>query len=355
MKLFTPLRVNKNLELKNRFVMAPMGSNYGSEDCRVIDEGLTYYRRIAEGGVGLIIVEVTCINPRYKLFDKYLLGAWDDTFLPGLEQLAKTIRGTGSAAAIQIGCSLKDSNWKPTDLSLSEVEKLTDSFVQGAVRAQQAGFDAVEFHMAHPYALADFLSKGTNNRKDEYGGKKVEKRLKLARKVVSRSKERLGADYPILCRINGDEFNNCGNTLLDSCEIARELERLGVDIIDVSAGGRIEEGGYKSYSFMRCIPQTWMPDGVNVYLAEEIKRTLHVPVITAGKITTPELAEEILQRGRADLIGLGRPLLADPDYPRKTQEGRPEEIFRCNACNGCSKLFVQGKQLMCVRAGQRYW
>lgn len=354
MKLFTPLRINPKLELKNRLVMAPMGSNYGSEDCRVTDEGLAYYRRIAEGGVGLIIVEVTCVNACYKLFDKYLLGIWDDSFLPGLERLARAIQGAGCAAAIQLGCSLKDNNRKPADLSLSDVEELADTFVQGAVRVQRAGFDAVELHMAHPYALADFLSRGANHRKDEYGGK-VESRLRLAREVVSRARERLGADYPIFCRINGDEFTNCGNTLLDSREIARELERLGVQGIDVSAGGRIEEGGYRSYSFMRCIPQTWMPDGVNVYLAEEIKRVVQVPVITAGKITTPELAEEILQRGRADLIGLGRPLLADPDYPRKTQEGRPQEIFRCNACNACSKLFVQGKQLRCARAEQRYW
>lgn len=354
MKLFTPLRINPKLELKNRLVMAPMGSNYGSEDCRVTDEGLAYYRRIAEGGVGLIIVEVTCVNACYKLFDKYLLGIWDDSFLPGLERLAKAIQGAGCAAAIQLGCSLKDNHRKPADLSLSDVEELADTFVQGAVRAQRAGFDLVELHMAHPYALADFLSRGANHRKDEYGGK-VDSRLRLAREVVSRARERLGADYPIFCRINGDEFTNCGNTLLDSREIAKELERLGVQGIDVSAGGRMEEGGYRSYSFMRCIPQTWMPDGVNVYLAEEIKRVVQTPVITAGKITTPELAEEILQRGRADLIGLGRPLLADPDYPRKTQEGRPQEIFRCNACNGCSKLFVQGKQLRCARAEQRYW
>jgi 2,4-dienoyl-CoA reductase-like NADH-dependent reductase (Old Yellow Enzyme family) len=351
MKLLSPLKINEKLALKNRMVMVPMGSHYGSEDCYATDEGIAYYRRIAQGGAGLIIVEVTCVHSSWKIFEKFLLGIWDDSFIPGLQRLAEAIQAAGCKAAIQLGCSLKDAGQKPSNLDKKDMEEMVNAFAQASMRALKAGFDALEFHMAHTYALADFLSRGGNDRRDAYGGELVN-RLRLPREIILRTKEAIGDEYPIFCRINADEFTLSGNSLIHSSQIAQELEMLGASLIDVSAGGRIEEGGYASYSFMRCIPQIWMPDGVNVYLAEAIKRAVGVPVITAGKITIPQLAEEILQENRADLIGLGRPLLADPDYPLKTQEGRFDEIFRCNGCNACSKYFVRGEKLRCIRREQ---
>ncbi|NIO09696.1 MAG: NADH:flavin oxidoreductase, partial [Deltaproteobacteria bacterium] len=233
---------------------------------------------------------------------------------------------------------LARSGWrqKVEDLKLQEIQAIPGLFANGAARAKIAGFDFVELHMAHFTTLASFLSL-VNKRKDRYGGD-FEGRVRLATEVVVAVRHRVGDEFPVGVRMNGEDFTKEGNTLLQSTRIARRLAKVGVDYISVSAGERFEDAdppppnsppsagtGYSGY---RMSPRWWNPDGIQVYLAEGVRKVLReagfdVPIVTAGKIRTPELAEEILEQGRADIIGMARSLLIDPDWPIKAREGRP--------------------------------
>jgi len=295
----------------------------------------------------MIIVEAAAVNA-HKRPIKRMLGIYDDSFIPGLRRLVDIIHAEGVKVAQQIVDALIAMDKVPADLTLVEIKGIIDDFVAAAVRVREAGFDAVEFHMAHMYTLADFLSKKTNTRQDEYG-RDIEGRIKIVEEILGKTRERLGSDYPILCRINGDEFMVGGNTLLHAKIIARRLEELGVDAIDVSAGGRPGPEGPRSYNSFRTVPNQDWPDGVNAYLAEEIKRVVHLPVITAGKISNPQIAEQILQEKKADIIALGRPLFCDPDFAKKARSGKFQEIIRCRYCNRCMVLVWKGEPVVCVQ------
>ena len=215
--------------------------------------------------------------------------------------------------------------------------------------------------MAHFTTLASFLSL-VNKRKDSYGGD-FEGRVKLPVRVILAVRDAVGCDFPIGVRINGEEFTKEGNTLLQSTRIAQRFAITGIDYISVSAGERFEDAepprpglppfagtGYSGY---RMSPRWWHPDGVQVYLAEGIRKAVReagvdIPVVTAGKIRTPELAEEILEQGRADIIGITRALLADPDWPVKGREDRSNEIVKCAACGFCSEADEQYRKVTCI-------
>ena len=347
MKLFTPISIGA-LELKHRMIMVPCGVNMASPDSFISDRQYRYYQRLARGGLALLIVEAAAVRADRKAIPCQV-GVYSDTFIPGLQKLVDLIHAEGSLAALQIMDPLMAADKVPSDLTVNEIHQLVEDFAQAARRVREAGFDSVEFHMAHMYALADFLSKKTNTRKDEYGGD-LKGRMRIVEEILGRSRELLGSDYPILCRINADEFMVGGNTLLQSRPIAQRLVELGADCIDVSAGGRPGAEGPRSYNAFRTVPTADMPDATNAYLAAAIKKVVSVPVITAGKIGTPDVAEEVLQEGQADLIGLGRPLFADPDFPQKTLEGSWDDIFQCRFCNRCMVLVWKGESVVCVHS-----
>lgn len=347
MKLFTPVSIG-TLRLKHRLIMVPCGVNMATPDSFISDRQYRYYQRLAQGGLSLIIVEASAVRADRKAIPCQV-GVYSDAFIPGLRQLVDLIHAEGSLAALQIMDPLLAADKLPADLTLEEIHQLEEDFVRAAGRVREAGFDAVELHMAHMYVLADFLSKKTNTRKDEYGGN-LNGRMRIVEEILGRTRGLLGRDYPILCRINADEFMVGGNTLLHSRPIAQRLVELGADCISVSAGGRPGPEGPKSYNAFRTVPTADMPDATNAYLAAAIKKVVSVPVITAGKIGTPEVAEEVLQEGMADLIGLGRPLFADPDFPKKALEGRWDEIFHCRFCNRCMVLVWKGQPVVCVHA-----
>jgi 2,4-dienoyl-CoA reductase (NADPH2) len=251
------------------------------------------------------------------------------------------------------------------DVPLEQIQKTVNYFEAGAVRAREVGFDAVEIHAAHGYTLAAFLSL-INERQDEYGGN-LSGRMKLATDVYDLMRRGLGNDYPIGIRFCGDEFIIRGNTLQQTRSIARRLAEMGLDYLSVSAGGRYEDsqgiiakwgcphhyppiGGYSGY---RTMPPAWMPEAVNVYLAEEIRRAVRqagfsTPVITAGRIPYPELAENILKEEKADIIGLCRPLLRDPEWPVKARENRSADIERCTYCNTCLANECEDEPAVCI-------
>lgn len=346
MLLFTSLTLG-HLNLKNRYVMAPVDSQQATGEGFVTQRLIDYYERRAQGGVGLIVVEATKVDPSRKS-SQYDLCLSSDKHIPGMRELAEGIHAHGAKAVIQLNDLLYATGKRPADLSLAEIAAVRQNFLDATVRAREAGFDGVQFHMAHRYTLADFLSRGANKRKDGYGGP-TEHRARLPLEIVSAARQLCGPDFALLCRINGDEFSMGGNTVIHSRRIAKMLQDAGADCIDVSAGGRIEDGGDRSYSCYRQVPTMDFPDAVNVHLAAAIKEVVRVPVIAVGKLGWPAVAEEVLAKGQADLIGLGRPLIADPDVPNKTASGRWDEIQRCIGCNDCIRLFLRSQPVECKR------
>lgn len=346
-RVFEPIRIGK-MEVDNRFVFAPIDSKLGNDTGGTTQRHVDYHVARSKGGVGLIIIDNLAIEwPRGKVGVKPM-RIDENRFIVRLSELAEEIQAYGAKAAAQINhagrqttvpamegeqmVSASDVPWLgsgtvPRPLTVAEIEDLAEKFAKAALRVKMAHFDAVEIHAAHGYLLASFLSPFANRRTDAYGGS-LDNRLRFLLQVIQRTRETVGPDYPIIVRLNGCDYVDGGLTIEESKLIARKLEEAGVDALDVSAG--IYES--ENWTF----PTMAMGKGCLSDLAAEIKKAVSIPVIAVGKITDPLVAEEILQQGKADMIALGRPLLADPDYPRKAQEGRPEDIVPCIACNqGC--------------------
>jgi 2,4-dienoyl-CoA reductase-like NADH-dependent reductase (Old Yellow Enzyme family) len=342
-----------------------MVSGLSTEDGWVTDELKKRYQREARGGPGSMVVEAAVIIPSKS---SYNLRISDDGFLPGLTQLVKAIREANQAVKIglQIMQFLKISRtgWrqKVEDFKTEDLSNIVKDHVAAAKRALLAGFDFLEIHMAHAYVLSSFLSR-VNKRTDGYGGR-LDNRMKLPIEVYQAVRNLAGESFPMGVRINGEDFVVQGNTLAQSTVIARKFAQLGADYISVSAGSRFEDASsppegsppdpMSGYSGHRMSPWWWWPDGTHVYLAEGIRKAireegLETPVIIAGKIRDPEHAEEILKQGKADVIGLCRALLADPDWPMKAQEEREKEIVRCVACNWCLEADSRYEQVKCSR------
>jgi 2,4-dienoyl-CoA reductase-like NADH-dependent reductase (Old Yellow Enzyme family) len=255
------------------------------------------------------------------------------------------------------------SGWRQTVdmLSSEEIEQVVTSYAAAAARCREAGYDAVELHMAHAYTLSSFLSR-LNRRHDAYGGRSLEGRLRLPTEVVRAVRRAVGGDYPIGVRFDGEECVKGGYGLAESRYIALRLAQAGCDWLSISAGGKFEDAvkkpgeplyPYTGYSGDRTMPAAQYQDATNLYLSEGIRdfvraQGLATPVVTTGKIPTPELAERILRAGQADLVGLARALLADPDWPKKAREGRSDEIVRCVYGNVCKALDENFRTVRCV-------
>lgn len=348
--LFKPGKIG-SLELKNRIVMAPMGTLLAEREGIVTDAHIDYYVERAQGGAGLITTEVTYIFPH----DNRILLC-DDKVIPGLQRLANAIHRAGAKFAVQIIISwgMADevtpvspssvphpkTGVRPRALSVDEIERLIDRFSDAAVRIKKAGCDAIAVHGAHGNLISQFLSPLTNKRTDSYGGS-IENRVKLAKEVVDATKIKTGKDFPLIFRLSADEHAEGGFTLDDAIPVCQILEHAGVDAIDVSSGSKV-------------FSQEWVrlhmgfPRGARVHLAEAIKKAVHIPVMVAGRIYEPYLAEEILQQGKADFICLGRALMADPEFPRKVMEGRVEDIRPCIGCEYCNDRIDQRKSVTCA-------
>ncbi|MEE9202828.1 MAG: FAD-dependent oxidoreductase [Dehalococcoidia bacterium] len=358
MKLFEPLKVGP-MEVKNRVVFPPIGTMLANPDGTVSERIVNYYARRAQGGAGMVTVEIAAVDPAQFIAPTQLRIS-HDSFLPGLSRLAGAIRENGARAVVQLhhpgrqtrsavtgvppvapsplpGPLLRET---PKELTVEEMRALTDSFAQGAVRAREAGFDAIELHGAHGYLMCQFLSPYSNQRQDDYGGDTAG-RARFPLEVIAAVRERVGQDYPIIFRISADEHVSGGLTLDETRPIARMLEEAGVDCLSVSAG---------NYGALEWTVQPVMfARGCLVPLAAAIKEEVKVPVITAGRIIEPRQAEDILQKGEADLVAFGRGLLADPDLPRKAQEGREGDIRKCITCMTCqNEVFGSSAGMICL-------
>ncbi len=344
-----------HLRTKNRLVMPPMVRNYADPEGRVTPRYLEHIRRISQGGVGTIILEASFISPEGKGF-RNELGINSDDLVPGLSDLVKaahehdvrigpqlyhagrqtSAKVTGAQPLAPSAVPDPSSGEMPRALTTPEIARLVQEYGRAAARAKSAGCDFVEIHGAHGYLITQFLSPFSNIREDEYGGS-FENRFRFLHEVYLSVRKAVGNDFPVTVRLSGDELVDGGISIEDTIQVSRELEKLGVAAVHISAGN------YASYASGLMIPPMAIADGPLVYLAEAVKKTVKIPVIAVGKIRSPELAEQVLADGKADFIAIGRTLLADPDWPNKVREGREEEVMPCFACNqGCiTRLFAQ--------------
>ena len=361
MILLEPMRIN-GMTLPNRVVVPAMVTRLSGEDGFVNDAVMERYVRYAEGQVGLIVVEATAVHTARS---GPLLRLGEDRFIPGHRELVRRVKAVSDSAIVpQIIHFLKiaRSGWRQTieTLETAEIDAIVEAFGQAAARAREAGYDGVELHSAHAYTLSSFLSR-LNRRRDEYGGRTLEGRLRLFGRVMARVRERVGSDFPVGVRFLADEAVKEGHTVEEAKWIALRFAQLGVDYISLSVGGKFEDAvrreghpvyPYTGYSGDRCMPGAWYPDQPHAHYAAEVKAHLNahgytVPVVSVGKINDPEAAEALLREGKADLIGMARQLLTDPEWPRKVREGRGGEIVRCIYCNVCKKLDENFKQVTC--------
>ncbi len=360
MKLFEPFPI-RGMTLPNRIVLPAMVTRLSGEDGEVNGDIVDRYVRYAKGGPGLIVIEAMAVH---EAKSGPLLRLSHDRYLQGHRRLIAAMRAAGPSRIVpQIIHFLKiaRSGWrqKVADLALDEIRGIVAAYGESAERARRAGYDGVELHMAHAYTLSSFLS-GHNGRRDDYGGT-LENRLRLPSEVLVEVRRRVGPDFPIGIRFDAEECIVGGYGLIESREIALRFARLGADYLSISAGGKFEDAvhrpgeplyPYTGYSGDRCMPGREYQDGYNSYLSAGIRAHLREqgcskPVVTTGKIRTRDLAERLLADGTADLIGMARTLLADPDWPNKVREGREDRVVRCLSINVCKSLDEKFRKVRC--------
>ena len=344
--IFSPLTV-KNMTIKNRIVMMPMGTNYGEQNGEMSFLHINYYEQRAKGGTGLIIVENASIDSPQGSNGTTQLRIDHDNYLPRLFKFCENIHRYGTKIAIQInhaGASAvssrinmqpvsasdvpsKEGGEIPRPLSKNEILHIVKKYGEAAKRAQTAGFDAVEIHAGHSYLISQFLSPITNKRTDEFGGS-VENRTRFCRMVIDEVRKQVGPFFPIMLRLSADELMEGGNTLEDTLEYLDYLQE-EVDIFDVSCG--------LNGSIQYQIDANYLPDGWRSYMAKAVREKFNKPCISMGNVRDPKVAERILADGDADLIGMGRGLIADPAWVNKVATGHECDLRKCISCNvGCA-------------------
>ncbi len=385
-KLFSPMKIGTT-EIKNRVVMAPMLMGLGKFDGCPTDMMMDYYEERAKGGTGLIITEITRVNDVHGASAFAQLSMSHDKNGEALKEMADRIHKHGSKLFVQLHhpgrqnlglligtvpmsiamdkalpfyskmlysivpagkvlmekhlvprvvapsvaerSYFADSNMKA--LSKKEIEKLITQFVDAAVRVKNAGADGVELHASHGYLIQQFLSPNTNHRTDEYGGS-LENRMRFLLNIIKGIREKCG-DFPLIVRLTVDECYsyigqpNKGYNLTEGVEMAKRLEKAGIDAIDVSSAA------YDTFNYW--LEPTSFECGWRAYMAKAVKEAVSIPVIAANLIRSPEQAEKQLEDGIQDFISLGRPHIADPHWVEKAQAGHPEDIKRCICCLYC--------------------
>lgn len=362
--IFTPVQIGY-LELKNRLVFPPMVIGQAKPDGKVTDAHVDWYEARAKGGTGLIIVESTAVTPG-GVSGPAVLGMWDDDQIIGYRKLIDKVHSHGAMAFLQlthagrqtdkmflggrnpiapsaISCPMREPVTKevPKEASIEEIEEIVESFGQAARRTQEAGFDGLEIHGGHGFLISSFMSAYSNKRHDEYGGD-LDGRMQLPLKIIRRIRREVGVTYTISFRFSGDEYVPDGRTIEESKRIAPMLVKEGADCLHVTAG--VHE------SFWSQFRPHGAREGVNADAAAAIKGVVDVPVITVGRIKSPDVAEEILEQGKADLVAIGRQLICDPEWPHKVKTKQLKEIRPCIGCTqSCiNRGVVHGQPASCI-------
>jgi 2,4-dienoyl-CoA reductase-like NADH-dependent reductase (Old Yellow Enzyme family)/thioredoxin reductase len=400
--LFSPMKIG-NCEIKNRVVMAPMLMNFGRLDGKANEQLMTYYEERAKGGTGLIITEITRVDDKTGAGAFKQLAMSHDYQIKKMSEFADRIHSHGAKLFVElhhpgrqnmglligtvpisiamnrvmpfvenamykivpVGKKImaKDlvprvvapseversyfTNSKNRELRHSEIKRLVDEFVAAAVRVKKSGCDGVELHGTHGYLIQQFLSPYTNRRTDEYGGS-LENRMRFLLEIVEGIKRECGSDYPLIVRLSVDEcYDRIGQAgkgygLDDGVEMAKILEKAGVDAIDVSSAS------YDTFNYW--LEPTSFELGWRKHMAAAVKQAVSIPVIAANLIRSPEQAEQQLEEGTQDFIALGRPQIADPYWANKAKEGRQKEIKRCICCLYC----IESMQENAYKGGHGY-
>jgi 2,4-dienoyl-CoA reductase (NADPH2) len=353
------------MQLRNRLVMSPMESGYATRDGLPSARWIAYFEARARGGVGLITLGACTIDPRHREVPRSIHFGTDDVVdehrrfterihalgakvqpqivHPGPDGLAPFLSGIPSIGPSVIPSYL--TGVASEELSAEGIQEIIGQYAAAVRRVRDAGYDGIELHAAHGYMLlGSFLSPQRNRRSDEYSGQTREGRIKLIAEVVAAIKREIGDDLPITLRISGYERVPGGRTIHDTQRIAPMLVAAGVDAFHVS-------GGVIDRLTTQMVTGSHYPDGHNVAAAAAVKRVVDVPVMAVGRIHDPRLAERILAEGCADLIAMGRPMLADPELPNKARTDRLDEIRFCISCESCIDSMETGRMACAVNPG----
>lgn len=344
--IFSPMTI-RHMTVKNRIVMMPMGTNFGEQNGEMSFLHINYYEQRAKGGTGLLIVENASVDSPQGSNGTTQLRIDSDNYIPRLYKLCENVHKHGACIAIQInhaGASAmssrigmqpvsasdvpsKEGGEIPRPLTKEEILNIVRKYAEAARRAQICGFDAVEIHAGHSYLISQFLSPIYNKRTDEFGGS-AENRTRFARMILEAVRKQVGPHFPIFLRISADELMEGGNTLEDTLAYLECLEK-EVDVFDVSCG--------LNGSIQYQIDANYLPDGWRSYMARAVKEKFGKPCIAVGNIRHPQIAEEILAKGDADFIGMGRGLIAEPEWVNKVEYGNECDLRSCISCNiGCA-------------------
>jgi len=367
-KLFEPVNIG-TVEIPNRIAQGTFGAacGYGQDDM-VTDRMVAFFAERAKGGCGLLMLGSSPYKQAMppEIMEEMIkrmggdasemaemgmmmsgrgAGIYGDQFIPGLRKLTDTIHNCGVKIGTQptapmmwpgpggrpevIGPSDVSPNPRggprPRPMTKEEIGQVADEMAAGVARAREAGFDLVEIFALAGNLVSQFMSHYTNKRTDEYGGSH-ENRLRFLLEIIERVRNKAGKDFPVVCRISGQDFMPGGNVLEDTLIFARMLEEAGVDALNVSTGWHESSTPFIHSS---------VPRGHWIFMPEAVKRVVGIPVIGGTRVNDPILADQLLSHGRIDMVYMGRPLLADPQLPKKAREGRFDEIRTCIACNHC--------------------
>lgn len=357
--IFQPLTL-RGMTMRNRVAMMPMGSDFAGHNGELSDEHIKYYELRARGGTGLIIVENICVKYPEGSNGTTQLRLDKDCYIPRMFTLTEACHRQGACIGVQInhaGASAMSSRIGmqpvsastlpskpggeiPRPLSKEELESIAKDYAAAARRAVNAGFDLIEIHAGHSYLISQFLSPTMNDRTDEFGGT-AKNRARFCRMVIDEVRKAIGPRVPISLRLSVDELVEGGNTVEDCLEYLEYLND-EVDLFDTSAG--------LNPTIQYQIDANYLEDGWRSYMAKAVRDKFNKPTIAIGNIRDPKIADDIIARGDADLIGLGRGLIADPDWCNKAKYGDVCDIRKCISCNiGCVGNRIGGnKPLRCT-------
>jgi 2,4-dienoyl-CoA reductase-like NADH-dependent reductase (Old Yellow Enzyme family)/thioredoxin reductase len=354
--LFSPIQIGR-MTAKNRLLMSAMSINFGVDENNYVTDQLTgYLVARAKGGAGMILVGGAGVHPT-GLELPGLPALWNDACIPALQKMVDAVTPFDTRFGVQLMHGGRQSyhdrkvapspipapavvKGVPKELSIADIAELVAAFGDAARRCRDAGFDFVEVHGAHGYLINQFLARNSNHRQDRYGGS-FENRIRFFLELLADIKAKVGADFPVGLRINGDDYIDGGWTLTDALRLAPILEKNGADYLHVSAGV------YGSTQLT--IPSMYVEHGCFVGLAEAVKQVVDIPVVGVGRIKSPELADHILKAGQADIVAMGRALLADPMLPEKARTGNLNAIRPCiGCCLGCIHAVLALEPGACV-------
>ena len=344
--IFEPLTV-KRTTIRNRIAMTPMGTNYGEANGEMSNRHMNYYSLRAKGGVGLIILENA--NVEYPVGSNCTsqIRIDHDSYMPRYYQLVESLHKDGATVAIQInhaGASAssartgvetvsssnvptKAGGESPRPMTTEEILTTVKKYAEAARRIQAIGFDAIEIHCGHSYLMSQFISPYYNKRTDEFGGS-VENRLRFPRMILEAVRKEVGPWFPIIVRVSAEERVPGGNTLEDTLEYLEYLDEF-VDMYDVSCG--------LNPSLQYQIDSNFLPDGWRSYMSRAVKDKFGKPVINTGNYRDPKIVEKVLESGDVDIVGMGRGLIAEPNWVKKVQSGEEDMLRKCISCNvGCA-------------------